>query len=177
MRAPSYCTAARRERAWHHPPMAHDELHEEEAVELRAEGRGSGPLLRQVLREAGLELDDDVFLLRRPRREVRPWQSDAATEVEILADGAETYDADAGWDTVRLVYPLATVPADLIALFVDTASAIAARLGLPLRHRGAVVSAAELRETLTAIAATLASGPGAPGSEELAIEIAARYAR
>ena len=154
-----------------------DQLYEEETVAFQAGEPRSYRALSKTLRLNGFALEDDIFLVRRHEKSFPPWQHDAYVEVEIFRNGREVFGDNESWDTVNISYPLARVPESGIALYVDKVSKLASTLDLPIWYGGKIVTPGELRAKLDAAAAKLSETIGPPGSENVGLEIEARYPR
>jgi hypothetical protein len=155
---------------------SYEYLHPAEDVWLVPDGRRECTELWRLMPSVGFELDDDVFVIDRKGR-LPIWQSRSIVSAYVFLGEQEIYEEEAHWDRIRLRYLLATLPADLIPLFVDKAAALAGVLRLPMVYRGQAVDAASLMGRLELCAQELREAVGEPGSREVAIAVKTSYPR
>jgi hypothetical protein len=156
--------------------MKYDFLHEAEEVYLRSDAPGQCSVIHSILEQLGYTLHEDVYSLERPGP-APLWQSESFVHVDILSGASEVYQPWETWDTVKLVYLLATLPSDGITIFVASVSEVSRLLGIPMTYRGKVVSAQQLTEALLDCADELRLNVGEPGTEPVAIFIESTYPR
>lgn len=151
-------------------------LHEAEDVWLVSENTRWCVEIWPILAELGFELDDDVFTVDRAGK-TPLWQSRSIVAVYILRGEEEIHDEHSQWDRLKLRYLLATLPADLLGVFVEKAGSLADRLRVPLLHRGRRVTVEELRVAIEGSVRDLRESVGEPGSKEVAAAIETTYPR
>jgi len=153
-----------------------DSFHEEVAVELRLDTTLSAGALNRALRGLGFKLDYDVYSMSRPDEGAHPvWQSECLVEVELLR-GGEPVDAQDGCDTLRLVYPLATIDSSMTDPFLGAVDAVKAAFGGSLLLAGELVTTSDVSAYMTACITKLMEEWGEePGSESLRLMIEANY--
>src|SRR5260370_40130334 len=157
--------------------MSFDYLHEVEVVSFQTDSPQQVAPLAALLESLGFTLHDDVYSLDRVDK-VQPWQHGSIVEVEMLLDGKEVFDLEGEWNSLKLKYLLAFLPADYICIFVDSVFAVARELNLSPVLGGEVTTRDGLLERLSAFAQDLESELGEqPGSEGLAIIIHGTYPR
>lgn len=151
-------------------------LHEAEDVWLISDTVRWCAELWPVLPELGFHLDEDVFTVDRSGK-LPPWQSRSIIVLQVLRGDREIYDEHAQWDRVKLRYLLATLPPEVLEVFVETAASVADQLRLPMQYRGRVVTKEELRAGLEGCLRELRESAGEPGSKEVAAAIEMTYPR
>ena len=156
--------------------MNYDYLHETETVRFEADQPRSCRDLARILRRLGFTRHEDVFSLDRKGR-IEPWEFSSWADVDMLLNGEETFNLGGQWDTVNLVYLLATLPREGISTFVTAATQVSESLGLPMKYKDQVVGAKELEEALNACADELEREVGEPGSQTVNIFIQSTYPR
>ena len=154
----------------------YDYLHETEDVWLVPDQPRRASELWAVLPKAGLSLADDIFVLDRATK-IPLWQARSVVAVHVLLGQEEIYEEDGVWDRLRLRYLLATLPAENVSAFVETAARVSALLNLPMTYRGRVVNPEELRSSLDRAVDELRESIGEPGSREVAATIEMTYPR
>src|SRR5215471_413268 len=127
--------------------MDYDFLHEAEDVYLVSDVPRRCSVIHSILVQLGYTLHEDVYSLERPGP-TPLWQSESFVHVDILSGPSEVYQPWEAWDTVKLVYLLATLPSDGITRFVASVSQVSHLLRLPMTYRGEVVTALELEQAL-----------------------------
>lgn len=156
--------------------MNYDYLHESETVSLQTPSPRSCNELVPVLQTLGFTLHEDIFSLDRVGS-IPPWQSSSWVDVDLFLRGTEINDLSAQWDTIKLVYLLATLPREGISTFVASATKLSGLLGLPMMYKDQVVSAKELEAAFNDCADELEREVADPGSETVAIFIESTYPR
>src|SRR5262245_28502431 len=127
--------------------MKYDFLHEAEEVYLVSDAPRPCSVIHSILEQLGYTLHEDVYSLERPGP-VPLWQSESFVHVDILSGASEVYQPWESWDTVKLVYLLATLPSDGITTFVASVSQVSQLLGIPMSYARRIVSARQLKEAL-----------------------------
>lgn len=130
---------------------------------------------------------EDEFYVFDRTEQVQPWQSfevfsihplKRGIPVEATVDDVTEGEPDVGWDTLRLEYPMATLPPECVDVCVDKIEQIAARLELEIEFKGRKLASGELRQELRSIVSEIVDLLGAsPGDETLAILIEDAYPR
>ncbi len=156
--------------------MKYDYLHESETVCLHANTPRPCNEVVSVLEELGFTLHEDIFTLDRAGS-IPPWESSSWVHVDFFLGEKEIYDLSAQWDTIKLVYLLATIPREGISKFVASASRLSMSLGVPMTYKDRVVTEKELEAALNDCADELEREVADPGSETVAIFIESTYPR
>ena len=156
--------------------MDYDFLHEAEDVYLVSDVPRRCSVIHSILAQLGYTLHEDVYSLERPGP-TPLWQSESFVHVDILSGPSEVYQPWETWDTVKLVYLLATLPSDGITTFVASVSQVSRLLEIPMTYAGKVVSAIQLEQALLRCADELRVNVGEPGAESVAIFIESTYPR
>jgi hypothetical protein len=156
--------------------MKYDFLHEAEEVYLRSEARRPCSVVHSILEQLGYTLHEDVYSLDREGA-LPPWQAEAFVDVYIMEGESEVYEPSETWDTIKLVYLLATLPKDGIQRFAASASRISHLLRIPMTYGGKLVSEQDLTQALLDCADELRLNVGEPGTESVAIYIESTYPR
>jgi len=151
-------------------------LHEAEDVWLVSDTVRRCAELWPALSELGFELDEDVFTIDRSGK-VPLWQSRSIITVHVLRGDREIYDEHSQWDRVRLSYLLATLPSDVLEVFVEKAASVSDRLHLPMQYRGRLVTKEQLHAELQGSLQELRDSVGEPGSKKVAATIEMSYPR
>lgn len=151
------------------------EFYEEVAVTLALAEAVSAGRLNRILRDLGATLYYDVYSFDRPDKHPR-WQSEAFASVDLTLNG-ERADAQDGADTIRVSYPLATVPSTFIGPYVELVYTLADRLdGVPVHYDGRPITAPELTVELERMVTELMTEWGEePGSQTLVMMIESQY--
>src|SRR3990172_7822436 len=108
-------------------------LHEAEDVWLISDTVRWCAELWPVLTGLGFELDEDVFTVDRSGK-LPLWQSRSIIAIHVLRGDREIYDEHSQWDRVKLRYLLATLPPEVLAVFVEKAASVADQLRLPMQY-------------------------------------------
>jgi len=156
--------------------MDYDFLHEAEEVYLVSDVPRRCSIIHSILVQLGYTLHEDVYSLDR-QGHLPPWQSEAFVDVYVMVGESEVFEPSEAWDTVKLVYLLATLPSDGITTFVASVSQVSHLLRLPMTYRGKVVTALELEQALVGCADELRRNVGEPGTESVAIYVESTYPR
>lgn len=144
----------------------HDPFHQVVSVHLDLPRRLTPGELNRVMKEAGATLHYDVYSFDRDDT-VPMWQSESYVDVVLEADGAEV-DAQDAVDHAVLEYPLATIGAEYMSRFADTAFDLASRLGADVRLDAQPVDRAALLAHFESLSSELLSEWGEePGSKSL----------
>ncbi|MBT9556714.1 MAG: hypothetical protein IV100_11840 [Myxococcales bacterium] len=145
-----------------------DDFYEEIPVELHLGREASPGEINRVLRSLGFRLHYDVYALPRPGPGPHPnWQSENVVEVEMIRAGVEV-DAQDPCDTIRMIYPLATIDSPLIDTFLKALHDVSEAFGCALRLDGSTVELDDVSNYLTDCVSQLLQKWGEePGSKSL----------
>lgn len=154
-----------------------NDFFEEIPIELRLGREASPGEVNRALRSLGFHLNYDVYSLARPGSGPHPkWQSENIAEVELLRNGKEV-DAQDPCDTIRFIYPLATIDSSMINPFVKAVSDTMSTLRCSLFHDNIAIDVDTLSQHLTKCATDLLQKWGEePGSKTLRLMIMRSHA-
>lgn len=158
--------------------MKFNYLHESEDVQLVSEQLRPSSELWELFVRYGFTLHGEVFSFDRPKKtKISPWQSKTIVAVYIFQADQDVYDSDEQWNRITLRYLLATLPRELISVFVEKAEIISRKLNLPLLYQGRTVLPNDLSSIFNSLADELSQNIASPGGEDLAIVIESTYPR